>query len=441
MNAQVEIVDDVHAPFSPSGFKRKKLCAASHLQEQKYPNKSSEAAIDGTHTHTLVEACLIHKKTNANIYIGEKLIDHEGEFTVDKDRAARANMALQYVDNQVTASAYPVLVTPEQSVNPGSLIFRDDWFGTADITMIFAEGWEEGMLITPANIKWINVADYKDGAMPVDPVDNYQGVSYALGVIAQFNPLPETPIIFTIIQPKAGGIKEWHTTVGELLVTWLPRCQDIINRCLDSNAPFCAGEEQCHYCLHRKECDARQGKAVDGINNAMGNINLGGTLAVTEHPIRTTLPSISKMENETLSQVMLLAPIIRGWLKDIDEEALERVKTGGVIPGYKLVQKSGRRSWEKDQTPIMKSLLTMTAEGKRIFKKADIVEEKLISFTNILANVNLSDPQKKKIKKDFIKDPTGQKTLVLKTEKGKDISPAALLENMPEVEMQTGDKT
>lgn len=450
-----QVVESAHAPFSPSGFKRKKLCPGSHTAEKPYPNVSSEPAIDGTHTHFLIETCLIHNKPDANEYVGMKLCDHEGEFEVKADRAERANVALNYVANQVKASAYPVIVTPEQKLDPGSLIFRDDWYGTGDITMLFVEGYEPGLVVIPQNIKWINVTDYKDGGQPVDPTDNYQGVSYMLGVIAQYTPPMDTPIIFTIIQPKSGGVKEWHTTVGELMSKWLPECQQIIELSLDPNAPRTPGEEQCMYCLHRKKCVERQATAISGINEAMGELQLqpavqtAPAIDFTAEPqplapvqtVSTALPLIGDMDNDTISSVMHLAPIIRGWLKDLDEEALERVKQGGKIPGYKMVQKRGRRSWQPETTKIIKGLLSMTADKKRIFKKDDIVEDKLMSFASILANQNLSAKQKSRIEKEFIKQPQGQKALVLETEKGEDISPAALLENadMPVVTMQTGD--
>lgn len=431
------VVDNTHAPYSPSSFKRKALCPASHNEEKAYPNTSSVAAIDGTHTHTLVETCLIHGKKPAD-YIGVTLCDHEGEFTVDKDRAERANMAITFVDNQVSASAYPVFVTPEQKLNPGSLIFRDDWFGTGDITMIFADVAEGNQMVS-SDIQWINVVDYKDGSQPVDPFENYQGISYMLGVIAEHMPPMDTPIIFVIIQPKAGGIKEWRTTVGELMEKWLPHCQDIITRCEQSYALYCAGEEQCHYCAHRVNCKARQSTSIEGINSALANVDMGvGTIT----PVATTLPSITEMQPETLSEVMMLAPIIRGWLKDIAEEALRRVKSGDTIPNYKLIQKKGRRSWNPDTDKIIKSILSMTASGERIFKKADIVEDSLISFTKVLGNANLSSKQKQRIEKEFIKHPQGQQTLVLKTEAGKDISPAALLENLPDdLTMQSGEQS
>ena len=95
-----------------------------------------------------------------------------------------------------------------------------------------------------------------------------------------------------------------------------------------------------------------------------------------------------------------------------------------------------------EQEDIIKSILSMTADKKRIFKKEDIVEEKLVSFTQILGNPNLSPKQTHRIEKEFIKKPQGQKTLVLKTEPGKDISPATLLEALPDdLTMQSDEQS
>jgi hypothetical protein len=446
MNQTVVIEDPGHAPFAPSGLKRIAVCPASHQAEKPYTDVSDEDAIDGTHTHTLVEQCLIQKK-KPRFFIGKTLVDHEGEFVVEKDRAERANIAITYVMNQVKASKFPVFVTPEQRVNPGSLIFRDDWYGTADITMIFADTLDNQCALTGADIEWINVCDYKDGELPIDPYQNLQGISYMLGIIEKYMPPMDTPITFTIIQPKAGGISEWMTTVGELMDIWLPKCAEIISLCEQPDAPFSPDEEYCRECLHKLDCKARQGAAIDGINTALvsvahpNEVTGSGTAAQPTgiiSPIATALPVIGEMDMSTLDKVAMLAPIVRGWMKNIDAELHTRVEKGGVSEHFKMIQKNGRRKWVENQGPVVKALTSMTHGGERTYRKGDVVEDKLISFTKILANPNLTVAQKTRIEKDFIKHPAGQKALVLKTEGGKDISPAALLAELPVIEMQTG---
>jgi hypothetical protein len=57
-----------HAPLSPSKRHRWAVCPGSIREEVKFPDeRSSLAAIDGTHTHTLLEHCLWAGLTDATI--------------------------------------------------------------------------------------------------------------------------------------------------------------------------------------------------------------------------------------------------------------------------------------------------------------------------------------------------------------------------------------
>ena len=78
-----------HAQLSPSKAYRYLACPGSVREEARYPEPpSGPGAIDGTHSHTLLEHCI---KGNGDPLkmIGVKLKDHEGEFTVDAERAGR----------------------------------------------------------------------------------------------------------------------------------------------------------------------------------------------------------------------------------------------------------------------------------------------------------------------------------------------------------------
>lgn len=91
-----------HSNLSPSARHRWGACPASVRESAKYPNKpSGPAAIDGTHTHTLLEHCLLQVHDAAH-YIGMVLKDHEGEFMVDAERAERVQLALDYIDKRYT---------------------------------------------------------------------------------------------------------------------------------------------------------------------------------------------------------------------------------------------------------------------------------------------------------------------------------------------------
>jgi len=411
-----------HAEFSPSGMKRKALCPASHTAEAVYPDRSSTAAIDGTHTHTALEFALSagpYAYYDAGALIGMEFEDHEGKFVVDKARADRIQVALDFVKPYVEKGW---TLYAEKKVNPGNLIFRGDWWGTADI-----------ILISPDTMH-IVVADYKDGSMHVNPYENDQGISYLLGIVADWILLdPKIQMEFVIIQPKAMGVTTWGTTFERLTNYYLPKMVEVIEACESPNPEFVPGDEQCQFCSHKLNCEARQTMALEAANQALSHVQLPGG-ATQELP--PSLPSIPQMSDQQLSDIKMAAPVLKGWLKDVDEESDRRVDNGGIIPNFKQVQTEGRRSWIDDVTAIFKTLTNMSADGERIWKKKELVVEKPISFAKVLGEPRLSEAQRKKIESTLLKKGKGSKKLVPVTDKGKDISPAALLAGIPELELQ-----
>ena len=71
-----------HAQLSPSKAHRWTVCPGSIREEAKYPDVSGAAAIDGTHSHTLLEKSLLDNKDPLE-YVGQTLTDHEGDFVYD----------------------------------------------------------------------------------------------------------------------------------------------------------------------------------------------------------------------------------------------------------------------------------------------------------------------------------------------------------------------
>ena len=78
---------DAHAALSPSSAARWMVCHGSVREEAKFPEPpSGDAAIAGTHTHTLLEYCL---KTGSDpmLTIDSEMEDHEGTFKVTFEQA------------------------------------------------------------------------------------------------------------------------------------------------------------------------------------------------------------------------------------------------------------------------------------------------------------------------------------------------------------------
>ena len=61
-----------HSKLSPSKASRWTQCPGSIREEAKYPDTSGAAAIDGTHSHTLLERSLIDNKDPLE-YAGQTL--------------------------------------------------------------------------------------------------------------------------------------------------------------------------------------------------------------------------------------------------------------------------------------------------------------------------------------------------------------------------------
>ena len=168
------------------------------------------------------------------------------EFDVGEARAR------QIVDQAVVA-AYSALAQygiteylTERRVNPGELVEREDYWGTADLI-----GANE------AN-RTLLVGDLKTGRGRVEVEFNDQLLSYALGCLDLLDFEPER-IVLAIFQPPLLGDRPalWETDAKTLrdfqvFVAWQAALTDQIDL-----APT-ASEEACMWCPARTICPAHQ---------------------------------------------------------------------------------------------------------------------------------------------------------------------------------------
>ncbi len=106
-----------HETLSPSKSPRWRTCPGSVREEAAYPDeRSGAAAIDGTHTHTLLAKCIDMAFMPASMFVGMELEDQDGKFTVDADRAERVQFALDFI------MSHDSKVLSERRVDPASLV-------------------------------------------------------------------------------------------------------------------------------------------------------------------------------------------------------------------------------------------------------------------------------------------------------------------------------
>ena len=104
------------------------------------------------------------------------------------------------------------------------------------------------------------VVDYKDGFIDVDVEKNLQLITYATGWIELLsnggtNALENTMTVeLIIVQPRAGGIKQWSTTAVALR-PFINKLSHACNEALSDNPKASAGPH-CKYCKARAVCSS-----------------------------------------------------------------------------------------------------------------------------------------------------------------------------------------
>jgi hypothetical protein len=351
-----------HARLSPSKAHRWMACPGSVREEAVYPDVSGPSGIDGTHTHTVLEHCVKADLADPMSMVGIKMKDHEGEFVVDADRAARVKVAIDYLRKR-KEELMICMITPEQRVNPAFLLGRTDLSGTADV-QIHAPGVLE-------------IVDYKDGMGTVSAKDNLQLELYALGVLAGLQlPVngnyPYETVRMTIVQPKL-AIK------GQPAITWVEKPVRSIIEDMgkfivgaaatdDPNAPLLSGDH-CKFCKHKGGCAALA-------NNVMKEVGVMFQPVVTQ-TMDIAQQSADKdpttMDDQQLRSIVEAAPLMRQLLEAAEKEAQRRLEAGGSIPGLKLVHGRGSRAWALPEDQMAEKLIKMG------IPKSAVYETKLVS--------------------------------------------------------------
>ena len=305
-----------HAQLSPSKRHRWALCPGSVREEAKYPDeRSGAAAIDGTHSHTLLEHCLRNGlEGTASNMVGQKMKDDDGEFMVDADRAARVDVALNYVRSRVAEFNGMAEVIPETRVDPQWFTHRDDLSGTVDIQIIGG-----GVL---------EIVDYKDGMGVVSAEDNPQLEQYAMGKLAECRlgwnvpeQYPWREVRMTIIQPKLAlkgmnPITTWTVPVKYLLDRLSVLSAEA--RATDNpDAPLVPGESQCKFCKAKGSCAALASNVMKEVGIMFQPV-VSQTLDVAQ---QSADKDPAQMDDQQIRQIMEAAPLMRQLLEAVEKEA------------------------------------------------------------------------------------------------------------------------
>lgn len=412
-------MNKVHAPLSPSKRIRYRSCPGS----AKYPDTvaSGPAAIDGTHSHTLLERCIKGGVTDPLINVGITLEDEDGTFTVNSERAQRVKVAIDYVRQRQLHLSGMCEVYAETRSDPARLVGRDDMSGHYDISIIGGGVFE--------------LIDYKDGMHPVSAEKNPQMEQYAVGALAEYpvRPYPFAEIWLTIIQPKLAAkglpaVSTWRTTVDDIMDRVVTALQREGAACDDPNAPRIPGEDQCRYCPAKGFCPEFAAYTLNSAGISFPNTTETARQVMNNSTI-LNIPSDmveqaagkdpTSMAPEEIVRIIEAAPLLRQMIAAVEEEALRRLNDGKAIPGLKLVAGRGSRKWALPDDQIADKLKTMGVPKDVIWRTTLVSPaqiEKAAWHNRKGDSKTLSPKQQATVQKEYVARIEGKPTIALESD-------------------------
>jgi len=301
-----------HSPLGMSVLERRFCCPGSMKAEEGRPNTTSVYAKRGTDLHEVAAACLR---------------ENLSPFDVIPEDPEGAELVMAYlIEVQSAHDRLGGTLHVEQAFELTAL--SDLYWGTAD-----------AVVLSPPILY---VADLKTGrghAVPVRRDDgrvNLQLGGYGLGAL---HSLPAglaheiTQIELVVVQPALGPPQRTIMTVAEVQ-DLAADLIEIAEAALDPAAPRIAGDH-CRFCRAAGDCHALRDRAL-----AVAQTEFGPRDLVWPDPAR-----MSPME---LSGVLTEADMIDLWLSAVRAHAKAIADRGEEIPGWKLVDKRGRRVWANE---------------------------------------------------------------------------------------------
>jgi hypothetical protein len=343
------------------------------------------------------------------IMVGAKLNDHEGTFVVDKDRAERVKVAIDYIAARVAEERTPFFipkVLSETRVDPAHLLGRGDLSGTVDVQI---ECYDTLELI-----------DYKDGMGVVSAEGNLQLEQYAYGVLAGYK-LPVNgnysfkDVRMTIIQPKLAlrgmqPITSYTVPVSYLLANM----GTIITQAAATDkpdAPLVPGESQCKFCRAKGSCSALASNVMKEVGIMFQPV-VTQTLDVAQ---QSADKDPSTMDDAQIRQIMEAAPLMRQLLEGVEKEALRRLEAGQTIAGLKLVNGRGSRAWALPEEEMADKLVKMGIPKSAIYETKLVTPakaEKLTWDKKDGTKVQLTDRQLKRMEQEYVVKMAGKLSVV-----------------------------
>lgn len=281
-----------HARLSASRTERFMSCPGSVRLEAQMPYEpAGEAAAIGTAIHELSE----------RILNGHEIDDPD----VNPEHLAMAQEYANFINNLVEKPRKKLI---EVNVDAGLKSLHPSLGGTADAVLV-----DGNHLI---------ICDLKTGRVPVEAKDNKQLLTYALGVMRQFNAPASIQCTMHIFQPRAGHSK-W-TVSGVDLITHGHELKKAAELALSPDAPVIPSPDACKYCKAKTICPAMRQKVQDNARK-----DFAPDTAITP-------------------EMLDLATLAADWSDAVITAAKKQLTDGETISGWNLKPGRKTRFWKSE---------------------------------------------------------------------------------------------
>ena len=319
-----------HALLGASSAKRWLECTPSARASERFEDRPSAYADEGTRAHLLCEH-KVRKALNLNPEPLPEGVEFDGEMEECSEQY------LSFVLELVSKAREPIPAV-EARVDFSDVV--PEGFGTADFILISGDA--------------IHIVDYKHGkGVEVSAVENPQMMLYAIGALNAYGAIYDLErVSMTIFQPRLGNVSTYETTREEL-EKWAkdyvkPRAElawkgeGILN-----DGPWC------RFCKCKATCRKRAETAME----------------LAKHEFKD--PAL--LSDDEIAGILGKAEEVASWAADVKDYALGEAIKGKRFPGWKVVEGRSIRKLS-DEAKAAEAVLAI---GK------DPYEKKLLSITEL----------------------------------------------------------
>lgn len=320
------------------------------------PEPPSKHALDGTMVHAIAAFYLKtgdHRAEEGWMPLGA--LENEGVDTTDLP-AQGFDVTEEMA---ATVQVYLDAVYAELDEDPANELYVEHSFAITAPSADDGEvhGSNDALVYQPSRKRLI-VFDLKNGVgVSVQAEENAQLKFYATG--AAFDkawPLNEVELV--IVQPRAhdvdseGAIRRWTFDTADL-IDFAGELDNVIAVAKGPNPPLVAGPWCKKTFCPNKLCPAREQQALADIAADFADVK------GVDEIVPALLPKVEAIDSARIPHILRGIETLNEWALQLNEYLRSELLAGRAVPGYKLVEKVGRRKWIESEDEIATYLSLM----------------------------------------------------------------------------------